>query len=419
MDPELLVRGAQLAALLAAASYGFCVDAACPGTAADPVACTYTCCGLVPTRCGTDALVSALGNGEASLDDGIVTHLVALPYATAAGFCMPNGLLMCIQPCSRTPAQAATMRAKVVQAGVVPAAVKSIKSGGLPGLMVLEQFCPFDPLGAVSAGAVEAIAEAGVISDDTKFNVEMSLFGVSVLATLAASEASGLSPAKRIELANTVLQFVSSPRAAGVASQYVDVMLANKMVNRINAAAGIASAVVAGHGAPVPLSVSNPADNQLRIMCAGTRMVNTFAENHIIIPCGDCSAAPRIKALYMVGPPARVALGAPGTPSLAVPGVQVMITNPLAMQGAAMSVSTVGAHAGSTNFPAQPQMAAPANALNDWLVKNSLTDSVYATSLRSAGVNSPADFQHLTAEDVKSLPLNPVQRGKLNMALGR
>jgi hypothetical protein len=32
-----------------AASYGLCVDRACPGSALDPLTCTFCCCGMVPT----------------------------------------------------------------------------------------------------------------------------------------------------------------------------------------------------------------------------------------------------------------------------------------------------------------------------------------------------------------------------------
>jgi hypothetical protein len=35
-------------------SYGLCVDCVCPGSACDPLTCTFCCCGMVPTVRGAE-----------------------------------------------------------------------------------------------------------------------------------------------------------------------------------------------------------------------------------------------------------------------------------------------------------------------------------------------------------------------------
>jgi hypothetical protein len=49
-----------------AASFGLCVDRACPGSTLDPLTCTFCCCGMVPTvRCAHQHARSAAGGAAA------------------------------------------------------------------------------------------------------------------------------------------------------------------------------------------------------------------------------------------------------------------------------------------------------------------------------------------------------------------
>jgi len=101
---------------------------------------------------------------------------------------------------------------------------------------------------------------------------------------------------------------------------------------------------------------------------------------------------------------------------------QVVVVQPgIAMNPMVMKVpSPVITPLAGINMPPQSQLAAaPSNAVEDWLVKNDLADAAYATALRSAGVTSIDDFQYVTPEVMSSLSLTPVQRNKLNSALGK
>ncbi len=162
---------------LGAASYGACVDRACPGSSCDPLTCTTCCC--IPTvrgarlrpcsarpgrgaaadahvaslgvwrhparlpapaaqfltqhlceratdaqGCGVPSLLTTLGSGGEQ--DEAVTLLLSLPYATAAAHCMPAMLLCWMAPCVRTHAEASSVRAAVISQGVFPAALQAL-----------------------------------------------------------------------------------------------------------------------------------------------------------------------------------------------------------------------------------------------------------------------------------------------------
>jgi hypothetical protein len=51
---EVILKGVGLAITAGWASFGLCVDCMCPGSACDPLTCTFCCCGMVPTVRGAE-----------------------------------------------------------------------------------------------------------------------------------------------------------------------------------------------------------------------------------------------------------------------------------------------------------------------------------------------------------------------------
>jgi hypothetical protein len=250
--------------------------------------------------------------------DEAVSHLLSLPYATSAAYCMPHALMMCcgMAPCARTPSEAASVRAAVVAQGVVPAAVKALQSGCadgvVAGLMVLEQYVVFDAAGAVAAGAIPAVRAAfpvfmpaageGMDADTASGKAQVAALAACALATLAAFAASGLDAPSRVALAQEAVALLV-PFTPLFPQMPWDGDTLNRMAARFNAVINITNAVIAGGGAPVPLVLSNPADIPLKLACGPTYMVNTLADSYVF------GGFAKIATIYLTAPPMRITVG--------------------------------------------------------------------------------------------------------------
>jgi hypothetical protein len=384
----------------------------------------------IPQTCGIPSLLEQLASGDDV--DAAVAHIVTLPYVSATGSCTPSIFLCCCAPAGRTAGSAAALRARLLDAGVLPAAVKCVtaQGDGLDGgLIVLEQFVPFDPAGALAAGALpvlkqalaafllegEAVPQPGVPFDASLLAGRILLLELAAasLATLAASPASGLSAAERLTLAASVAAAVAP------AAQFLNVLDGlSKVIHRHNMVCALTAAVMAGGGAPVALELTNPKDVEINIPCGPTLRVNAAPEG---------AFADRVAALSMVistHPPVRIGLATTGAVSVAPPVPQVMTTPEYAppppavyLAPAPAPAAAVPAAAVSLAAPAPATAAVsvapgtPSAVLVAWCTEHELVS--VAALLHDAGVTEPADLKFLSDADVDAMKLPPVGRNKL------
>ena len=228
-------------------------------------------------------------------------------------------------------------------AGVLPAAVKCVAAQGdglYGGLLVLEQFIPFDPAGALAAGALpvlnEALAGARLLLEGeaapqpgepynaTSLTGRIMLLELVVmsLATLAASPGSGLPATERMAIVKEVagamqpaLQFIKVLGPAQIA----------QVMRRLKAASSLLTAVMRAGGAPVALELSNPKDLKIhfRLGPPSPFPMNAAPEGVFL------DRAAGLSRMIMAYPPVRIGLAATGAvsaPPLAPPLTQVMPT---------------------------------------------------------------------------------------------
>ncbi len=287
-------------------------------------------------------LVAALATGSGDDVDDAAVHLVGLPYGTATGHCMPDIFLCCCAPPERSPAGAAAMRAQLLAHGVVPAAVKAVAilgDGAGSALVVLEQYAPFDPAGAVQAGAIPAIRKMMdmyrldkprpegaplLTSVLATVYVQLSELAASAAMTLAAAQGSGLDKEARLELANEALAVIA---AAHPYLRKESLEIQTELVPRHNALCTIGAAINANGGLAVPIAMSTPKDSRIEGGCGNSHLVNA--------PPEWAYGVDGLVDHFMRKPPVRVAL-AQGFVATAAPPAQQM-----AAPAASADVSTV------------------------------------------------------------------------------